>query len=262
MSVFERSEPQASLPAREGLGEGGPTVLCLDAGNTRLKWGLFDGTACRAQGALDHAHLLRLAAELPARPARILACNVAGAGVATRIAALATDLAVPLDWFRSTAAQCGVTNGYDRPAQLGADRWAALIGARHLHHGDALVVMAGTATTIDVLDATGRFRGGLILPGLDLMRTALARNTAGLPEARGAFRALPTNTDDAIESGCLQATLGAIERMAAPARRPAGADFLVLLSGGAAERLEPYLAFPLRRIDNLVLEGLARVASA
>ena len=236
-------------------------ILCLDAGNTRLKWGVRDGREWRVQGAFDPAETGQLAGMLPDGITRILACNVAGAGVAKRIKALATALAVPLDWFRSSASACGVTNGYDNPAQLGADRWAALIGARGAHPGAALVVMAGTATTIDVLDADVVFRGGLILPGLDLMRRSLARNTAGLPEARGFYCELPTNTDDAIVSGALHATLGAIERMAALLRRPASADFSVILSGGAADILAPHLDLPLHRVDNLVLEGLARVAA-
>lgn len=240
-------------------------ILCLDAGNTRLKWGLFDGSAWRAQGALAHADCARLATLLPARPRKILACNVAGSEVAARIAALAEALPAPLEWFASSAACCGVTNAYDDPARLGADRWAALIGAYHLHRGPALVVMAGTATTIDVLDATSRHRGGVILPGLEMMRRALARNTAGLPEARGSYRELPTNTLDAIESGCLNATLGAIERLYRCACRLAsaefGQDFICLLSGGAADSLAPHLALPTRRIDNLVLEGLACVAA-
>lgn len=233
-------------------------ILCLDAGNTRLKWGAHDGHAWLAQGALTHEAVLKLVEQLPAGITRIFACNVAGSEVATRIEALAATLGVPLAWFRSSAACCGVTSAYDNPDQLGTDRWAALVGARGLHAGDALVVMAGTATTIDVLDADGTFRGGLILPGLDLMRKALARNTAGLPEARGHFRAIPTNTDDAIVSGAVQATVGAIERMG---RRFADTKFLCLLSGGAAKALAPHLELPLRCVDNLVLEGLARVAA-
>jgi type III pantothenate kinase len=137
----------------------------------------------------------------------------------------------------------------------------ALIAARQQHSGAALVVLAGTATTIDQLDASGRFCGGVILPGLDLMQRALARHTADLPLARGQFCATPTNTDDAIVSGARQATLGAIERLAAPLCRPASADFCCLLSGGAAPQLAPHLDVPLRCIDNLVLEGLAVVAS-
>lgn len=238
-------------------------ILCLDAGNSRLKWGLRDGTRWQMQDILAHADIETLAASLPVQPRGIVACNVAGSAVAARIEALATMLGTPLAWLRSSASASGVINGYDHPAQLGADRWAALIGARSLHAGAALVVMAGTATTIDTLDAAGGFRGGLILPGLDLMRSALAHNTAGLPEAQGNYRTHPTNTGDAIISGALHATLGAIERMARHSFDHAtGADFVCLLSGGAAATLAPHLDLPTRRIDNLVLEGLARAVAA
>jgi type III pantothenate kinase len=229
-------------------------ILCLDAGNSRLKCGLFDGKRWRMQGALDYDAFDDLVAELSAAPARIVACNVAGDAVRQRIEALAARLGCPLDWLASSASACGVRNAYDNPAQLGADRWAALIGARSLHAGPAVVVMAGTATTVDALDGDGRFRGGLILPGLALMRAALARNTAGLPHAAGHYQAMPTNTDDAIVSGAIHATLGAIERM----QDALGQDALCLLSGGAAGELVPHLELPQRQIDNLVLEGLAR----
>lgn len=236
-------------------------ILCLDAGNTRLKWGIRAASGWCAQGACAYDDWEGMAAQLPGGCRRLLACNVAGDAVAARIETLASRLGLPCERFRSRAAGGGVTNGYDRPEQLGADRWAALIGAHALHAGPALVVMAGTATTVDVLTADGHFAGGLILPGLDLMRQALARNTAGLPVAQGSFSALPTNTDDAIVSGILHATLGAIERLARrAAEAPQHANFLCVLSGGAAERLQPHLGLPLRRVDNLVLEGLAQAA--
>ncbi|MCX7149321.1 MAG: type III pantothenate kinase [Rhodocyclales bacterium] len=228
-------------------------ILCLDAGNSRLKYGLFDGTGWRIQGALNYQAFDELIAQLPERPARIAACNVAGDATRLRIGALAGSLALPLEWLTSSAAACGVTNGYDNPRQLGADRWAALIAARALHAGPCVVAMAGTATTIDALDDKGVFRGGLILPGLSLMRAALARNTADLPHAAGHYWSQPTNTDDAIVSGAIHATLGAIERMSATL----GEDALCLLSGGAAAELAPHLNLPHRLIDNLVLEGLA-----
>ena len=229
-------------------------ILCLDAGNSRLQFGLFDGSGWLLQDALDHAAFAPLPARLPARPQRIVACNVAGEAVRLRIEALAEKLGLPLAWLSSSAAACGVTNSYDTPRQLGADRWAALIGARALHAGACTVVMAGTATTVDTLDDSGRFRGGVILPGLAMMRKALARDTADLPDAAGHYRPQPTNTDDAIVSGAIHATLGAIERM----RATLGRDALCLLSGGAAGELAPHLSPPCRLIDNLVLEGLAR----
>jgi type III pantothenate kinase len=229
-------------------------ILCLDAGNTRLKYGIFDSGGWRKQGTLDYQAFGDLVTELPEQPVRIVACNVAGEVVRLRIEALANRLNLPLDWLTSSAAACGVTSGYDTPGQLGADRWAALIAARALHEGPCVVVMAGTATTIDALDGDGLFHGGLILPGLSLMRAALAGNTAGLPHAAGHYRPQPTNTDDAIVSGAIHATLGAIERLHATLR----GDALCLLSGGAAAELAPHLGLPHRLIDNLVLEGLAR----
>ncbi|MFA7270315.1 MAG: type III pantothenate kinase [Sterolibacterium sp.] len=232
-------------------------LLCIDCGNTRLKWGLHDGRRWLAQGmtALNEIDQLpRLLAGQPC-PTRAFACNVASETTGAAIEMAAIKLGLELVWAESCAAQCGVKNGYDNPAQLGADRWMALIGARHLHHGACLSVNAGTATTVDLLDAEGVFQGGLILPGVNLMQVALARDTARLPLATGRFSRLPRNTADAIVSGALLATAGAITRMFEQlAPNP---DAICLLSGGAAGLLEPLLNMPLRRVDNLVLEGLS-----
>jgi type III pantothenate kinase len=229
------------------------SVLCIDAGNTRLKWGLRDRGSWVAQGTQLEA--------VEARPAGILACNVAGDMPRSAIESFSARVGVTVEWLHSSATQCGVTNGYGHPEQLGADRWAALIGARSQHRGDCLVVMSGTATTIDVLTADGRFLGGLILPGLAMMRDALAGGTANLPTAAGEFAEQPRNTFDAITSGALQATAGAIERMFRQIEN--GADPICLLSGGAALQVagvSPRLTLPHRLIDNLVLEGLAAIA--
>ncbi len=246
-----------------------PMLLCLDCGNTRLKWGAWDPAHSRwlAQGALALSEIPHLPDELRAltdrtpqtRIARIIGCIVASSDARDAIEAAATVIGAPLIWNTSRPSQCGIVNSYEEPAQLGADRWAALIGARHLHpQGPCLVVTAGTATTVDHLDADGTFRGGLILPGIDLMLTALAHHTARLPLADGDFQELPRNTRAAIASGCLQATAGAIERMYRPLITNPSA--ICLISGGAAERFATLLDIPVRRVENLVLEGLARIA--
>jgi type III pantothenate kinase len=232
-------------------------ILCIDSGNTRLKWGLREAEAWVALGAASHAQGAML--ELPEAPTRIVACNVAGAAGSAAIESLARHHGLAIEWVRARAAQGGVVNRYDAPEQLGADRWAALLGARGLHAGPCVVVMCGTATTIDLLDGAGVFQGGLILPGLDMMRAALADGAADLPAARGEAVDLPRNTFDAIASGAVEATLGAIERMSG---RAASTDFLCLLSGGAAAVIAPRLALPHRAVDNLVLEGVARIATA
>jgi len=230
------------------------TVLCIDSGNTRLKWGLRNGAVWVGQGVLSLSQLDQLAVPAP----RIVACNVAGDRARRAIETLAAGLGASLEWVRVQAELLGVRNRYEHPEQLGADRWAALIGARGLHAAPALVVMSGTATTVDVLDSNGVFQGGLILPGLATMRESLAAGTADLPAAAGDYRDLPRNTFDAIASGCINATVGAIERMfRVVADQP---DALCLFSGGAASHLADHLTIPHRMVDNLVLEGLARIA--
>jgi type III pantothenate kinase len=248
-------------------------ILAIDCGNTRVKWGLrglHDEPAApgepgrwRAQGARPIAEIARLHTDWTtiAPPTRIAIANVAGEEARAALEqSLARFACEPL-WLTAGPSQCGVTNSYANPAQLGADRWAALIGARHLWPGASLVVNAGTATTVDVLAADGVFRGGLILPGVDLMKKALADHTAGLPLCAGAYADEPRNTADAIESGCLHAQVGAIERM--HARLAPGA--VCFLSGGAAHRIAPLLDvlvnIPLRVVDNLALEGLVRVVA-
>lgn len=239
-------------------------IVAIDAGNSRIKWGVHDGHGWQARGALataDARWIAEAADEWP-REARIVLCNVAGAEVAHHVECALAGWRSAILRFRSTAECCGVRNGYAQPAQLGADRWAALVGARGIvAEGGCLVICAGTATTIDRLDADGRFRGGVILPGFDLMRGALAGNTAQLPLAEGEFSTAPDNTMDAIVSGCLSAQLGAIERLYAAACE-GGTRVTCLLTGGGADRLLPHLHVPVRHEESLILAGLVRYAES
>ena len=233
-------------------------IVAIDAGNTRIKWGLHDGSAWALDGAVATSDVRQLAeaAEDWPRDARVAICCVAGERTAAAISDIIARQRTTAHWLHASVAACGVGSRYDTPTQLGADRWAALIGARALQEGACVVACAGTATTVDVLNEQGVFLGGIILPGVDLMRQSLQRNTAQLPLARGSYRDLPGNTDDAIVSGCLNAQVGAIERM----RRRIGARAPVLLAGGAAPQLLPLLDAPVRHESKLILEGLRRFA--
>ncbi len=234
-------------------------MLLIDAGNTRIKWRLIERTTV-GEGAFGHDRVDTLRTVLEHNPAidRIFGANVAGPKIADAIAAIAQQRGLSPEWLRSGPLRCGVRNLYDQPEQLGSDRWAALIGARARHPHACLVVMAGTATTVDVLDADGTFRGGLILPGVETMQRALAANTAQLPLVSGHYTDTPRNTADAIRSGCLQAQAGAVERMFRPLADAPNA--CCLLGGGAADSFAGLLTVPVHRVDNLVLDGLARIA--
>lgn len=238
-------------------------ILAIDAGNTRIKWGVHVDGSWAAQGWVPSARAERLARAWAAiaAPDTVIAANVAGRSVARRIAAAARRFRRRVHFVKSAARQCGVKSSYDAPARLGADRWAALIGARHVHRGACVVVNAGTTMTVDALAADGVFLGGMIVPGIELMRGALARNTAGLRRrGPGRFAFFPACTADAIESGAVNALAGAIERMQRFLCEAGQQAPLTVLSGGAAAVVAPQLTGPLEVVDNLVLEGLARIA--
>ena len=237
-------------------------ILAVDAGNTRIKWGLHEDGSWLAQDWVATARAARLtrAWRKLEPPDILIAVNVAGARVGRALAAAARRFKRPIRFVRSAAAQCGVRSSYDDPRQLGADRWAALIGAWNLHRGPCVVVNAGTTVTVDALDGSGVFLGGMIIAGADLMRDALSRNTAGLRPRPGRFAYFPSCTADAIESGVVNALAGAVERMVRFMREAGVASPLTVLAGGAAQLVAPQLNGAVEVVDNLVLEGLVRIA--
>jgi len=240
-------------------------ILVVDAGNSRLKWGLAapganvaDGE-WEALGALDNPRLSELPAQWAAltRPATVLCANVAGPSSAAAIEASLAAWSVSPAWLRPQRRAAGLVNRYDMPDQLGADRWAAAVAAWHRKQSACIVVNAGTATTVDFISAAAEFLGGMILPGVTLMKRALQHGTAGLGLQEGNIDPRSRNTADAIATGCLFAQLGAIER----AQRGFAAGAPLLLSGGAAGALAAGLAGAEER-PHLALEGLFILASA
>jgi type III pantothenate kinase len=233
-------------------------ILCLDSGNTRIKWGLHDGRQWLAHGALQQADARQLQAltDTYPPPAQILLANVAGDQAVAAITHHLQNWGVALTEIQSAPRQAGVTNLYQNPAQLGVDRWCALLAAWQLRQQACVVVMAGTATTIDTLDQHGNFLGGFILPGSALMRHALCAGTADLQSATGTYKTYPRTTHEAIHSGLIEAQAGAIERAF---HRLDGDQKSCILSGGNAPQLVAHLAIAVTLAHNLPLEGLVAI---
>lgn len=244
-------------------------IIAVDLGNSRAKWaahpgdlpvaGRFLADGCAAVDAIAaHAAIWASIGE----PSGIVACSVARPEALADLARVASGLSVPMLQIVPRAQAAGVSNLYHEPARLGADRWAALVGARARGHEPALVVDAGTAMTVDALAADGRFLGGLIVPGFHLMRASLAGGTAQLPLEPGSFDAFPRCTADAIVSGALQALAGTVERMREAMIGAGHGIPRLLLTGGAAPLLEPLLALCLPIVlPQLVLEGALVLAA-
>ncbi len=242
--------------------------LLLDFGNTRLKWAispgsLSEGSRLGQKGAVSYEEmaLSAWAQTLRSMPIKeIWFASVVGPELETQVFTQLSALDLLPKRFEVAAQAGALQNRYATPLTLGVDRWAAAIGAWGLIKQPCLVICAGTATTIDLIDVTqpgeSNYRGGLIMPGLDLMLQSLHQRTARLPAAKGRYCAAPAvadNTDDAITSGAIDATCGAIERMAP--RLSDNAPWLI--TGGNAEQLQAVLGARAQLVEDLALEGLA-----
>ena len=249
------------------------TFLALDVGNTRLKWAQYDapavGAKLLAHGAVFLENIDRLAEDewksLPA-PSSILGCVVAGDAVKRRVAEqLELWDALPR-WVVSSPEEAGLRNGYDHPARLGADRWVAMIGAHHrlLARGvrkPCLVVMVGTAVTVEAIDASGRFLGGIILPGHGIMLRALESGTAGLHVPTGEVQDFPTNPSDALTGGGSFAMAGGVQLGGDNITRHCGEAPACIMTGGAGWKMVPSMSVQVELVEGLIFDGLLEIAS-
>ena len=236
--------------------------LFFDIGNSRVKWGAWDGTCWVAEGNIPSG------AELPVdwiaavpRPSGIWIASVSSE---ERVAQLgrACETAFGLLPVRvqTQASAGGVRCAYADPARLGVDRWLALVAAFLETGGPAIVFDCGTAITVDAVRADGEHLGGLIMPGIALMRRALYGSTANIPdEGDGDVGLLARDTRSAVSGGSLYAAVAFMQHVAAELRTYLGARTRILLAGGDAERLRPLLSPDFEWRPRLVLDGMRAV---
>jgi len=256
-------------------------IVLIDLGNSRVKLGWLDpatGARESAPMALPHrdapTQLASWLAQLPTPPTEAIGVSVGNPDLTQHIANMLRARGCTLQWQSATSCALGLTNTYARPEQLGADRWAAMLGVlAHLpeQHGPVMLASFGTATTLDTISPERRFVGGLILPGPALMRESLARGTAHLPLAQAHAVPYPSDTHQAIVTGVLAAQAGAVLRQwlagyahynLAPVLYVTGGGWAVvaaevrrLLDQNACLRGLP--ACTIHEHDRLVLDGLA-----
>ena len=246
-------------------------ALLLDIGNTRIKWGVLkDGSINRtghiAQSKVQEQGIAVLTSKLPRSVDVAFASNVAGATFATRLSGVVgMHCNCDVHFAKTERQACGVRNGYRQPRRMGVDRWVAMIGAWSEFESACVVVDAGTAVTIDVLDDDGQHLGGQIIPGFVLMSDALTVQTSDIPSlgrrippAASGLEIFGSSTAKAVQQGCWSAAVGAVERAITTLRSNAYEPRLVLTGGDASRMLTALGTESLHR-PNLVLQGLARL---
>lgn len=246
-------------------------ALLLDIGNTRLKWGVYDGTGFRETGDILQSDIRErglsvLTSRLPPDVDAVWASNVAGAGFGARLNAVIRVHCGCEVHFTAVAKQAfGLRNGYVDSRRLGVDRWVAMIGAWAEEQTACLIVDAGTAVTIDAVDTEGRHLGGQIIPGIALMARALSVATSDIPLVDAGRDSLSAgqqifgnSTSEAVSLGSVNAIVGAVERAA---RTMCARDCKprIVLTGGDASRILRMLDEPIQHRPHLVLSGLAHM---
>jgi len=235
----------------------------IDLGNSRLKCASLESHGIGEEVfAIGHEQpdslvaLLRLIGRAESGDQAWLA-SVASAERTAIVTRALQDAGLSVHCIR-TQAQCGKLRvAYPEPAQLGVDRFLALLAACERSDGPWLIVSAGSALTIDLLATDGAHHGGMIVPMPNHMRAALAQNFAQLDLPEGRATDFADNTADAIATGARTAALGVVERALRKAREQLGVMPTLLLCGGNAELIADVDHPAIVTLPSLVLDGLA-----
>ena len=232
-------------------------ILCIDAGNSRIKWRLTDNGKSIAEGAqLTNKSLEGEALDLSEieSPSEIRIANVAGEEVFARLKQqLQSQFSAPIRLAQASSTLGELSCAYEDPQSLGVDRWLAVAAAYHKYNQPLMVVDAGTAITVDIIGPGGQHVGGYIFPGLTMMHDALWKNTSDVRVVGSGTEELwipGKNTQQAVNKGCLLAAASAIETLAAqfPVR--------IVITGGDAKVISQAISLESDNHTNLVLDGL------
>jgi type III pantothenate kinase len=241
--------------------------LLVDIGNTRVKWATLE-----KGGLIESHHFTRkkttikssLTSEWKALKdiESIHVSNVAGDKIGQQLTEW-TEKKWQLtpSFVKSEAKRFGVTNSYSDPELLGVDRWLAIIAARQHARQATCIIDCGTAITIDIVTKYGLHQGGMILPGLSLMREALGDNTNMSANAEiSDFKTLAVNTQSAIQAGTLYTVSASLERLIDDLTAQFDNRIRFIITGGDAEIILPLINASISHYPDIVLKGLAYYA--
>jgi type III pantothenate kinase len=246
-------------------------ILLLDIGNSSIKWCWLDDGQLRDTGKVLHADaelagvLDEAWRNLP-QPGAVWVSNVAGSELAGALEQWLQQRWALLPQYATSSETWGeVRNAYEEPGKLGVDRWLALLAAHKARKQSVCIIDCGTAITVDVVASSGQHLGGLIVPGLGMMRDALYAGTEGVQESIAESPAsglLARDTAGAVEAGPRYAMVAFIDRICAEMGKELDEPMTCLLTGGDAPEILPLLTAEVEHEPLLVLQGLALIAES
>jgi len=245
-------------------------LLALDAGNTNVTIGVFDGARQITHWRLRTVHdqtadewgiLLRSLFERDS----VKLADIDGVIVASVVPPLDSTLAAmarryfhrePL--FVTSATDTGMRICYDNPKEVGADRIVNAVAAYRKYGGPCVVVDLGTAITFDAVSAMGEYLGGIICAGINISIEALFAKTARLPlvDFLAPDRLIGTNTVGSMQSGLYFGSIAMIDGLLERLYQELGPATRAVATGGQAQLIVEGSKYLETVDDNLTLEGL------
>ena len=238
-------------------------ILCLDVGNTFIKYQLWNNGKECLKGCLETVRVDRLKHALgDVSPRKIIMSSVSYGDIDKSIDEMFPG--AELKKIVSTKKMLGVTNGYQKPEQLGVDRWLVAVEAFQRSGSDGCAVFdLGTAITLDIVDGGGKHEGGFIVPGLSLMRLALVRGTEKILVERelDVKDEYGRSTGDAVNAGIIRLVVSwmsaEIDRFRC--RFPEGRVFL---AGGDSMYIKRFFGQEYVELcPDLILDALKRLSA-
>lgn len=244
--------------------------LLVDMGNSRMKWATISNGVLSRVSVENYGDFSKTSGQawqgmgLPEKV--IVSCVSTNEHWAMLQQVVQRLWGIPVERIASPAKAHGVKNSYQDAAKLGSDRWAALVAARHLYPGLACVVDCGTAMTVDGLSANGVHLGGVIVPGIQMMQSSLALNTAAISFEPGQQQdtlpasLLVTDTSTAIIQGSWLASAAVVEKIVTGLCEEENDKVTCIITGGNGPQLATRLSMNVVIDAELVLKGLAIIA--
>ncbi len=245
-------------------------LLAIDAGNTNINFAVFDGNSIIAKWRIATIHnrtgdeyavilaqLLQNEGLDKKRIKHIIIASVVPP-IMLQINKLCQGLFRIKPLIVGENIQVPLKVKIDNPKEIGADRVVNAIAARLKYKRPAIIVDFGTATTFDVLDSTGAYRGGAIAPGINLSLSALQEAAARLPKVwiKKPAKVIGTNTVSAMQSGIYWGYIAMIEGMVDRIKKEMKANPLVIATGGLAPMFSESTKYIEKIEPDLTLLGL------
>jgi len=251
-------------------------LLAIDAGNTNIVFALVDGGTIKARWRIA-TDPRRTADEYAVWLHQLLTLegydhkDVDAVIVATVVPRALHNLEVLASKYFGVDAliagrapvEWGITLDVDEPQSVGADRAVNVIAAHRRHQGDLIVIDFGTATTFDVVDYSGAYKGGIIAPGINLSLDALVAAAAKLPrigiEAPDTSSVIGRTTQDQMLIGIYFGYVAMIEGLVARMRAEVGRPVKVIATGGLAPLFERHVKLFDSIEPDLTIQGLGLI---